>query len=147
MARFTALLVASAIASSNAFAPSTNGPRTTSLQAGVDGKIAEVKSAINGMTKENFSETLTTIEPFLLNDAGVSIYKKSIRRIQNKAKVLSVDVPADYAKEAKCTEKRRNKQNEFIAAKEAERKEAEEAAAAEAAAAAEEGAVAEEASE
>lgn len=79
---------------------------------------------------------MTEIEPFLLNEAGITIYKKSIRRISNKAKAFGVDVPSDYAKAAKATEKRRTKQDEFIQAKEAERLEAEaEAAAAEAEAA------------
>ena len=97
---------------------------------------ATVKKQIDGLTKDNFSSTLTEIEPFLLNDAGISIYKKSVRRIRTKAKSFGVDVPADYAKAAKATEKRRTKQDEFIQAKEAERLEAEAAAKEEAEAAA-----------
>lgn len=80
------------------------------------------------MTKDNFSSTLTEIEPFLLNEAGATIYKKSMKRIQRQAKVFGIELPADFAKEAKATEKRRSKQNEFIQAKEAERLEAEAAA-------------------
>jgi uncharacterized membrane protein YqiK len=56
-----------------------------------------------------------------------------MKRISVKAKALGVDVPADFAKAAKATEKRRAKQDEFIQAKEAERLEAEAAASAESA--------------
>lgn len=89
-----------------------------------------MKKQIDGLTKDNFSSTLSEIEPFLLNDAGITIYKKSLRRISNAAKVLGEEIPADYAKAAKATEKRRTKQDEFIQAKEAERLEAEAEAAA-----------------
>ena len=84
-----------------------------------------MKRQIDGLTKDNFSSTLGEIEPFLLNDAGMTIYKKSLKRIATKAKLLGVEVPADFAKAAKATEKRRTKQDEFIQAKEAERLEAE----------------------
>ena len=87
------------------------------------------KKQIDGLTKENFSSTLSEIEPFLLNDAGTTIYKKSIRRITTKAKSFGVELPSDFARAAKATEKRRAKQDEFIQAKEAERLEAEAAAA------------------
>ncbi len=96
--------------------------------------IATVKKQIDGLTKDNFSSTLSEIEPFLLNDAGTTIYNKSMNRISVKAKALGVDVPAGFAKAAKATEKRRAKQDEFIQVKEAARLEAEAAAAAAAAA-------------
>lgn len=95
---------------------------------------AFVRTSIDRLTKENFSKTLSEIEPFLLHDAGASIYAKSMRRIERNAKELGVEVPAKFAFEAACTAKRRAKQDEFIQGKEAERLEAE-AAAAEAAAA------------
>lgn len=100
-----------------------------------------VRKSISKMTAENFESTLQEIQPFLTTDAGLTFYSKSIRRIGNKAKELGVDMPADYAVEAKATEKRREKQNAFIqqkneeaaaaAAEAAEAKAAEEAAAAE----------------
>ena len=110
-----------------------------------------VRKSIDNLTKDNFAETLSSIEPYLINDAGVSIYKKSLRRIASKAKILGATVPEGYAKEAFCTAKRRAKQSAFIQGKEEERlaaeAEAAEAAEAEAAAAAEAAAEAEAAPE
>ena len=112
----TAVIVAAAaISGANAFAPSTGAPSSsTALFAG---KIADVKTKIAGLTSDNFSSTLSDIEPFLTQDAGVSVYKKSMRRINTFAKSLGVDVPAGYAKEAKATEKRRAKQDAYCKAK------------------------------
>ena len=104
--------------------------------------IPTIRKSIDGLTKDNFSTTLSDIEPFLLKTAGISVYKKSMKRISRQSKVLGVSMPENYAKEAKATAKRREKQDNFIKAKieeveaaAAEAKEAEEAAAAEAKAA------------
>jgi len=92
--------------------------------------IAGVKKAIKGMTKDNFDETLKELEP-QLTSRGVSVYYKSMKRISRAAKELGTTVPEGYAKEAKCTLKRRTKQDEFIKMKEEARiAEEEEAAAA-----------------
>jgi hypothetical protein len=102
---------------------------------------SSLRTAIAGLTAENFSSTLAQIEPFLLNDAGVTCLTKSVRKIGRHAKVLGVEMPANFAKEAKATSKRREKQDAFVkvkieeAADAAEAKVAEEAAAAEAKAA------------
>ena len=95
-----------------------------------------VRKAIHRLDKDNFSETLAMVEPFLLNEAGISFYTKSVHRINRSAKMVGVEVPADFAKEAKATAKRRGKQEAFIQAKIEETKAAEEARAAEEAAAA-----------
>jgi hypothetical protein len=95
---------------------------------------AAVRKQISKLTKDNFSSTLTEIEPFLTKEAGASFYAKSMRRISVKANAVGATLPTDYAKEAKATEKRREKQKVFIEAKIAAAAEAE-AAAAEAAAA------------
>ena len=92
-------------------------------------KIREVKNVISNLNKENFAASIAEVEPYLLNEAGSSIYKKSMRRITTASKSFGVNVPEDYAKAAKCTEKRREKQNAFIQQKEQERMEAEAAAA------------------
>lgn len=115
-----------------AFAPTTAG--SARMATDLSATLQETRTIISNLTKDNFSESLTSVEPFLLNDAGVTIYKKSLRRIAMSAKSFGVEVPADFAKAAKATEKRRSKQNTFIEGKEAERKEAEAAAAEEAAA-------------
>ena len=115
-----------------AFAPTTAG--SARMATDLSATLQETRTIISNLTKDNFSESLTSVEPFLLNDAGVTIYKKSLRRIAMSAKSFGVEVPADFAKAAKATEKRRTKQNTFIEGKEAERKEAEAAAAEEAAA-------------
>lgn len=102
---------------------------------------AAVRKQISRLTKDNFSSTLTEIEPFLTQEAGSSFYTKSMRRISVKANAVGASVPTAYAKEAKATEKRREKQKAFIEAKIAAAAEAAaaEAAAAEAAAAAAKG--------
>lgn len=82
--------------------------------------IPFVKKAIDNLTAENFDGTLSEIEPFLINDAGITLYTKSMRRIGVKANFLGATVPEGYAKEAFCTAKRRAKQDAFIQAKEAE---------------------------
>jgi hypothetical protein len=97
--------------------------------------MADARTAIGGLTKDNFSATLTTIEPFLLNEAGGTFYTKSMKRIAVKAKAVGAEVPAGYAKAAAATLKKREKQDAFIKVKEEGRAAAEEEAAAAAVAA------------
>merc|ERR1712087_527324 len=97
-------------------------------------KIPEVRKAISSLTKDNFSETLTKIEPFLTNDAGTTVYAKSMKRIAVQAKQLGTEVPTGYALDAVSTQKRRAKQDAFIKVKEEERLAVEAEAAAAAAA-------------
>jgi hypothetical protein len=106
--------------------------------------MTNARKAIGTMTKENFSETLTKVEPFLVNDVGATFYTKSIKRIAVKAKAFGTEIPAGYAAASKATLKKREKQDAFIATKEEakvaaeeEAKAAEEEAKAEAAAAVE----------
>lgn len=87
-------------------------------------KMSEVRTTIDNLTKDNFSDSIAKIEPFLLNDAGATFYGKSMRRIARNAKAIGVEVPSDYALEAKATYSRRMKQDEFIKVKEAEAAEA-----------------------
>lgn len=110
------LIVATAITSASAFAPSSGGAHPTSTVL-FGTRISDVKGKIASLTSDNFSSTLSDIEPFLTQEAGASIYKKSIRRINTAAKSLGVDVPAGYAKEAKATEKKREKQDAYCKAK------------------------------
>jgi len=125
--KLSAIIIASSIAASSAFAPAPQQQPASSTELNVvaKGKIGPVRKAISSVTKDNFSATLTEIEPFLLEDTGIAFYKKSMRRLGVKAKALGVEMPADYAKGAKCTAKRREKQNAFCQMK------AEEAASAE----------------
>lgn len=95
--------------------------------------MAQVRKQIDDLTKENFSSTLATLEPFLLNEAGATFHAKCLRRIARNAKVVGAQVPEKYAYEAACTAKSRTKQDEYVKAKIAEAAEA--ASAAEAAAA------------
>jgi len=97
----------------------------------------DVRTTIRNLTAENFASSLDKIEPFLLHEAGSSIYSKSIKRIAVKANLLGVQVPADYALDAKATSKRREKQNEFVKTKEEDARAVAEAAATEAMEAAE----------
>lgn len=104
-------------------------------------KLKDFRKSIASLTAENFSQTLSNIEPFLINDAGPTMYAKSISRIKTRAKMLGAEVPKGYAKDAAATEKKRAKQDAFIKIKEEERMAAEaEASEAAAAAAAEEAA-------
>jgi hypothetical protein len=97
--------------------------------------MADIRKTISKISKDNFQASLDTIEPFLVNEAGSTIYGKSLRRLGAKAKDAGFELPASYAKEARCTKQRRDKQNTFIQEKEEERVAAEAAAAEEAAAA------------
>jgi len=99
--------------------------------------VQTVRKSIDSLTADNFSQTLSTIEPFLLNDAGASTYAKSMRRIATKAKATKQAIPDGFAKAAKATLKKREKQDAFIKVKEEEKVAAAEEAAAEATAAAE----------
>jgi hypothetical protein len=137
----TFLLVASA-SCATAFVPSTKAPTSSRLGVATKGKVGPFRKSIATITKDNFSTTLTEIEPFLNEEAGKSIYTKSMRRISAKAKEFGVEMPSTFAKDAKCMEKRREKQNAYCEAKTAEAAaaaaaEAEAKAAAEAAAKAE----------
>lgn len=128
---FRQLFIAFIFASQSlAFTLNTNNVYRSSTELSVR-KVREVKNVISNLNKENFASSIAEVEPYLLNEAGSSIYKKSIRRITIASKSFGVDVPKDFAKAAKCTEKRREKQNAFIQQKEQERMEAEAAAASE----------------
>lgn len=124
-------------------APTRGSPFSTSLSAsataeeGTKVDAAYVRKSISGLTAANFDATLKQIEPFLTNKSGQTFYVKSMHRIKVQAKHLSVAVPAGYAKEAKSTAKRREKQAAFIQAKIDAEAEAAAAAAAEDAPAAE----------
>mmetsp|Transcript_5020 Transcript_5020/g.10970 ORF Transcript_5020/g.10970 Transcript_5020/m.10970 type:complete len:153 (+) Transcript_5020:78-536(+) len=125
------LFAAAAVSSVSAFSPVTTDGRsskTTALSMS-KGKIASIKNSINSLSAENFSTTLTEIEPFLKNEAGISVYKKSMKRIGNRAKALGVDVPEGYCKDAKATAKRREKQDAYCKARAEEAAEAADAAA------------------
>jgi hypothetical protein len=97
-------------------------------------KVTDFRKSIASLTAENFSQSLSDMEPFLLNDAGTTMYAKSMSRITTRAKMFGVTVPEGYAKDAAATEKRRAKQDTFIKVKEEERMAAEAEAAAAAAA-------------
>lgn len=122
----TALIFAAVASTANAFVPAQSARGSTSLysNSAVKGRVAEVKKSIDTATKDNFSSVLTEIEPFLTKEAGNSIYKKSMNRLKLKAKVVGATMPEGYAKDAKCTQKKREKQDAYCKAK------AEEAAAA-----------------
>ena len=140
VARQTKLFMSDAVAEAE---PETVAPKP----APTGMSMGDVRKAINSMTAANFSETLSKLEPFFLNEAGSTIYVKSMKRIAHQAKMNGVEVPKGYAKEAAANAKRIARQNAFIEKKEAEKiaREEEEAAAAaaaiEAAAAAEAAAV------
>ncbi|KAL7559280.1 hypothetical protein ACA910_014630 [Epithemia clementina (nom. ined.)] len=119
--------------------------KTTTSSTGLT--MTFVRKHIARLTVDNWHDTLQKLEPFLLQEAGSTMYKKSMRRIQQKVKELEngVTVPPDFARQAQATTKRRARQDAFIATKEEARllaREAEERQAAEAAAAAAEAAAA-----
>lgn len=165
------VIVLSLAVGANAFAPSPFGAQPVRTAVFMSEEVAEApvekevaspartpsgmdlktfRSKFKSITAENFSQTLDAVEPFLENDAGSSLYTKYMRRLSTQANILGQKMPEGYAKNAAATEKRRAKQDAFIALKEEERiaaeAEAAEAAAAEAEAAAE-AAAAEEAAE
>lgn len=153
-----AVILLSVVAGANAFAPipfNVESTRTAVFmseevaEAPVEGEVAapvarkssgmELKTFrknLKSLSAENFSQTLAEIEAFLVNDAGSSLYSKTMKRISTQANLLGQKIPEGYASDAAATEKRRVKQDAFIKAKEEERIAAE-AEAAEAAAEAE----------
>lgn len=137
----TALILAVVAGTADAFVPVKSTTSSTSLYAitAPSGRQAQVKKSIKTATKDNFSSIITEIEPFLTKEAGSSVYKKSMNRLKAKSKMFGTALPDGYAKEAKCTEKKREKQDAYCKAK------AEEAAEVAAAEAPEEEAPAEEA--
>merc|ERR1719469_1202806 len=80
-------------------------------------QITYTRTSISNLTKENFSTTLSDIEPFLLNGAGRNFLAKSLKRISRASKVLGVPVPTGYGKEAAATSKRGEKQDAFVKGK------------------------------
>jgi hypothetical protein len=129
------LLTLALATSAVAFAPVNTAGRISTELAG--NNYGAARKTIDSLDKDNFSASLAEIEPFLLNDAGATIYKKSMQRIKRASKTIGVEVPAGFAKAAKATAKKREKQDSFIQKKIAEAAEVAEAAAAEVAAAAE----------
>ena len=115
----TTLLFAAIAGTTNAFVPLKSTPNSSALYSNTatKGRVAEVKKSINTATKDNFSSVLTEIEPFLTKEAGSSIYKKSMNRLKSKAKMFGAAMPEAYAKDAKCTEKKREKQDAYCKAK------------------------------
>jgi len=166
--KFSAVFLALCVGSANGFAPSR--PTFAGVAPLMDAAVAEpeaesaveapvappaalsglrmknVRKAIDDLSADNFESTLASLESYLTNEARSQMYSKSIHRIQVRASALGLTVPEGYAKEAKATLKRREKQNAFIQQKE-EGRMAAEAAAAEAAAAPAEEEAAEEAAE
>eukprot|EP00536_Pseudo-nitzschia_multiseries_P004446 jgi/Psemu1/188100/e_gw1.74.82.1 len=120
-----AIIFAAAIASASAFTTSSAVGRPD-LALGATA-IQTARKQIAGLTKDNFAATLKEVEPFLLNEAGATIYAKSLRRIGVQAKELGAEVPADFAKDAKATKKRRERQDAYVKGKIAEAADAEEA--------------------
>jgi hypothetical protein len=112
-----------------------NRPQTTlsmaeaSTEAGKKIVRADVRKAVAKITSDNFSSTLAEIEPFLLKEAGISFHTKVLRKIGNQAKSVGATMPENYAKEAKATAKRREKQDAFVKGKIEEAAEAAAAAA------------------
>ncbi|KAL7554518.1 hypothetical protein ACHAWF_017933 [Thalassiosira exigua] len=92
------LLCFSAIAAStSAFAPAVPTPAapasSTRLHVATKGKAGPVRKSIGGLTKDNFSSTLAEIEPFLLEEAGRTLYVKSLRRLEARsARASALDV-------------------------------------------------------
>lgn len=121
-----AITLAASVASTNAFTTTSTVGRP-SLSLAATASIPATRKQINGLTKENFDSVLKEVEPFLLNEAGASFYAKSMKRIATQASAFGVSVPADFAKDAKATKKRRERQDAFVQTKISEASEGEEA--------------------
>lgn len=100
-----------------AAAPEAQGSSTSS--SGLS--IKDARKLIRKLNADNFRSSLEALEPYLVNDAGTTMYAKSLRRISSTAKEFNLNIPEKYARDAKATAKRREKQDAFIQAKEEER--------------------------
>jgi hypothetical protein len=70
---------------------------------------------------ETFDEMVKTIEPFLMNEAGVTMRKKTLTKLSAHAKIFGKTLPVDYTLDAAAATKKRAKQAAFIAMKEEQR--------------------------
>lgn len=110
------VLIISLLAVAKAFmtAPAF-GRQNTEISAEMT--MGDVRKAIESVNKDNMSETLSKVESYLTSEAGATFYAKSMRRLAIKAKVLGTSLPDGFAKDAKATQKRREKQDAFCKAK------------------------------
>jgi hypothetical protein len=109
------ILAFALLAAAQAFAPSSVANRGNTALSSVKSQVA--RKEIRRVTKDNFSATLDKVEPFLTEAAGSTFYSKAMRRLTVKAQAFGATIPDGYAKEAKATAKRREKQTAFIQAK------------------------------
>jgi hypothetical protein len=126
---FGAITLFISLSSISAFTTNSVGRVPVSLAATATAtekktSMGSVRKQIGGLNKDNFDAVLKEVEPFLSNEAGGTFYAKSMRRIGVQAKAFGVSIPDDFAKEAKATKKRRERQDAFIQAKIAEAAEA-----------------------
>jgi hypothetical protein len=118
-------------ASAFSFSPSAFGVSKTCLQMTESGEATvEVAPPKSGLTMksvhrmmknasaETFDDIVKTIEPFLIDEAGTTMLKKTTSRLTAKAKLFGKTLPDGYATGAAATSKRSAKQDAFIATKE-----------------------------
>ena len=102
-----AVILLSVVAGANAFAPAPFNVESIRTAVFMSEEVAEApveeevaapvarkssgmelktfRKTLKSLSAENFSQTLAEIEPFLVNDAGSSLYSKSMRRISTQA--------------------------------------------------------------
>lgn len=104
---------------------SSNGPRApraTALSMSAAGAVAgemsksKLQQVVKGLTKETF-ETIYEHEAWIEANAGRTLLAKTVSRLQHKAKAFGVDLRPDFAAGARCTEKRREKQDAYVKGK------------------------------
>jgi hypothetical protein len=125
-------LVGSTAAFTN-FAPRVFGVSQTCLQMADEEAeavvVEEVARPTSGMAMKTvhrmmrnvsaatFDATAKTIEPFLVNDAGSTMFQNTMSRLSAKAKLFGKTLPEGYASGAVAAAKRSAKQDAFIAKK------------------------------
>ena len=96
MRSFGAIILAAAFAcSTDAFTTQNTLGRPSLMTLGAtetatetDISMASIRKDIAQLTADNFDATLKKVEPFLLNDAGVTFHAKCVKRIKVQAGAL-----------------------------------------------------------
>mmetsp|Transcript_19189 Transcript_19189/g.24899 ORF Transcript_19189/g.24899 Transcript_19189/m.24899 type:complete len:127 (+) Transcript_19189:162-542(+) len=103
------LLICNLIVLATSFSAQTKVPKAEYSRE----KLTKV---MRGLNKENF-DTIYEWEPWLSENAGATLYAKTMRRLEHKAKSYGIELKPNFLAEAKATAKRREKKAEYEKAK------------------------------
>ena len=115
-------------AAAAAFAPAGLTARTSVAMSATMSK-AKLTTMVKGLTKETF-ESIYEQEAWIVENGGSTLVKKTLKRVDHKAKSFGLTVKPEFLAGHKIMVKHKEKREEFFARKTEEVKAAEEEAAA-----------------